>query len=273
MPGEENFAPIDQSSADQGNDGGNESSYSVFENDIAIPLEQEWPQEYQPEPGEQADQEYAEQPQMNRTQQETVTLNIDGEPVEVPIREATRMMQMGADYTRKTQQLAEMRRQLEPYMKMQELVKTNPQLEQEMTQLLYERTTGMPYNPKVVQAQTMIKELQDQKQEVEFQSKSLGWANKMMDFQKSYGLTDAEVTTVAQVMAAERIANPRIAMDAIKHRLQSYYAEKAQARPPVMGGSSYGAPPPANRQLSTFDDAKKAALSYLRGAARQDNAY
>lgn len=57
-----------------------------------------------------------------------VRLRVDGEDVEVPLSEALRGYSREADYTRKTQETAQLRQQAEMGIRLQEALQSNPQL-------------------------------------------------------------------------------------------------------------------------------------------------
>lgn len=56
-----------------------------------------------------------------------VKVKVDGEEIEVPLSEALNGYSRTADYTRKTQQLAEIRKQAEAFAALQQALQTNPQ--------------------------------------------------------------------------------------------------------------------------------------------------
>ena len=70
--------------------------------------DEEAEQEDEPEADAEDDEDSDEQPQ-------TFKLKIKGEEIEKPLEEVINLAQMGADYTQKTQEVAEQRRQLEDY--------------------------------------------------------------------------------------------------------------------------------------------------------------
>jgi hypothetical protein len=70
--------------------------------------DEEVDQDDEPETEVEDDEDSDEQPQ-------TFKLKIKGEEIEKPLEEVINLAQMGADYTQKTQEVAEQRRQLEDY--------------------------------------------------------------------------------------------------------------------------------------------------------------
>ena len=71
-------------------------------------LDEDSEQDDEPETDAEDDEDLKEQPQ-------TFKLKIKGEEIEKPLDEVISLAQMGADYTQKTQEVAEQRRQLEDY--------------------------------------------------------------------------------------------------------------------------------------------------------------
>jgi len=71
-------------------------------------LDEDSEQDDEPETDAEDDEDSKEQPQ-------TFKLKIKGEEIEKPLDEVISLAQMGADYTQKTQEVAEQRRQLEDY--------------------------------------------------------------------------------------------------------------------------------------------------------------
>jgi len=71
-------------------------------------LDEDSEQDDEPETDAEDDEDSKEQPQ-------TFKLKIKGEEIEKPLEEVISLAQMGADYTQKTQEVAEQRRQLEDY--------------------------------------------------------------------------------------------------------------------------------------------------------------
>jgi len=71
-------------------------------------LDEDSEQDDEPETDAEDEEDLKEQPQ-------TFKLKIKGEEIEKPLDEVISLAQMGADYTQKTQEVAEQRRQLEDY--------------------------------------------------------------------------------------------------------------------------------------------------------------
>lgn len=217
------------------------------------------------EPGD-TNLDYAESDQAEISQSMTpqeIELTLNGENRKVNLDEARALAQMGADYTRKTQALAMQARELEPFMHMAEMFSQNPQLEQAVAQMLYEQTTGQPYDPQQIQ-------LQLKEQEIAHREGVLNWHDTLLDFASNNPLPEEHMAAVVQLMAQEGIRNPYTAYDVFQSRLNGYMQQRSQQRPAVIGRSGYGSPPSRGKAPSNFDEAKSAALNFLKQANKQN---
>lgn len=109
----------------------------IPENLDAEEVETEEQQESEGETEQESEEELSEEDSEEEQPIETVILKIDGKEVEKPLEEVITLAQQGADYTKKTQEVAEQRKALEDYAQTIQVQEQSLKQQVELQQALF----------------------------------------------------------------------------------------------------------------------------------------
>lgn len=200
-------------------------------------------------------------------QLDVTSVIVNGEELQLTKEQLISLAQQGADYTRKTQQIAEERRELSKAKALLDFLSTDQTLGEHVAKRMWEASTGTAYTPEAVEAV----QFQSQRAEVEFREKTLEIADTLINFRAAHpDVNDASMERIAMHMKTKGLKDPEVAFGDMMYR-QSGIRERQETRPKISTG--HGAPVRNTKKPDTMEEASAMALAMLRGERGQQNSY
>jgi hypothetical protein len=208
---------------------------------------------------------------------------VDGEELEVPLKEAVSGYQRQADYTRKTQQLAEERRQVQFAQAIQQALDNDPAATIELLQSHYGVNFNQPQEDEDVyidpveqqyrQLDQRIRSFEEQQAYLELE-RTIGSlqqkygeefdANEVVATALATGSTDLEA--IHKQLAYDRLRQQQLVNQKFQQEQQQKQSQVTQAKREasvVTGGSSAKNTTPDSQPINSFRDAFDAAKKQL----------
>jgi predicted metal-dependent hydrolase len=211
---------------------------------------------------------------------------VDGEELEVPLKEAVSGYQRQADYTRKTQQLAEERRQVQFAQAIQQALDNDPAATIELLQSHYgvnfnqatedEDLYVDPVEQQYRQLESRIRSFEEQQAFLELE-RTIGNlqqkygeefdANEVVATALATGSTDLE--SIHKQLAYDKIRQQQLVNQKVQQENERKTAQVTQAKREssvIAGGSSAKNTTPDTQPVTSFRDAFTAAKKQLGSA-------
>ena len=208
---------------------------------------------------------------------------VDGEELEVPLKEAVSGYQRQADYTRKTQQLAEERRQVQFAQAIQQALDNDPAATIELLQSHYgvnfnqatedEDLNVDPVEQQYRQLESRIRSFEEQQAFLELE-RTIGNlqqkygeefdANEVVATALATGSTDLE--SIHKQLAYDKIRQQQLVNQKVQQENERKTAQVTQAKREssvIAGGSSAKNTTPDTQPVTSFRDAFTAAKKQL----------
>lgn len=209
---------------------------------------------------------------------------VDGEELEVPLKEAVSGYQRQADYTRKTQQLAEERRQVQFAQAIQQALDNDPQATIELLKSHYGLESIVqnefdddifidPMEKQYRELETRIRSFEEQQAYVELErtinnlQQKYGEefdANEVVATALATGSTDLEA--IHKQLAYDKIRHQQLVNQKVQQENERKTAQVTQAKREssvITGGSSAKNTTPDTQPVTSFRDAFTAAKKQL----------
>lgn len=185
----------------------NEDNFNATDNDVDQPLDGQV--EFADEEAVESDwmddeANYPDYIDVNEYGDKHVIIKVDGEEVEVPLKEALAGYQRQADYTRKTQELSKQKQGIQTAAALAEALERDPHGTLSLLQQHYGVNTPVQAPQEDVWVDPLVKELEEikaWKRELEYQQTLSQVEKEILDLERKYGEDFDREEVIARALA------------------------------------------------------------------------